>query len=109
MKVTDHPMYLTQPSQGKESSQVSAGSRDGDFDPDSIDLDSLDLLDDGIGDQEVEEEVPSRSLEALDLAYVADVDDAMRNTEAMRKGRPPKPITDPSLCSKTRQRKMARE
>ena len=34
VKVADHPMYMTQPSQGKESSHETTGSRDDDFDPD---------------------------------------------------------------------------
>ena len=115
LEVADHPMFATQPSQEKESSQqekessqqeTTGDSHDDDFDPDAIDFGSLDLLKDSPVVQQVEEEVACVSLEALDLAYFGDVDLAMTNG-TKRKGRPPKPITDPNLTSQTRQRQVA--
>ena len=106
LKVGDHPMFATQ--QSEKSSQVTAGdSKESEFGPDSLEMQNLELelSEDGPGVQEVEDEVPSQTLEALDLAYIRDVDEVMASGRK-RKGRPPKPITDPNLKSLARQRQL---
>ena len=89
LKVEDHEMFATQQSKEKESSQETVGggdSQDGDFD--SLGFGSVDWL---------VSSPASQNIEALDLA---------RPVEAKRRGRPPVPITDPKLCSFSRQKKV---